>query len=110
MCLHRTSLALIGSGSFIRDGAIPLIVRDGRIIVKAIFAFQQNDAENLSNDLKLGDSCGNIIFYIKIQLLKYLFIFVSVVYSGSNGLSEILNCSEIDACIVDVHPELFVSS
>lgn len=32
------------------------------------------------------------------------------IYSGSSGLAQLLNRPDIDACIVDVHPGVFVSS
>lgn len=33
-----------------------------------------------------------------------------MIYSGSVGLAELLGRSDIDACVVDVHPSLFVRS
>lgn len=58
MCRNKVSIAIIGHGPYARDEIGPLFIRDGRVSIRAVFAFNLSDANSFANSLKLGDDCG----------------------------------------------------
>ena len=71
----------------LRYEALPLLRRDNRMKIVAVFAFKQEEVVALANKTELQE----------VEL-----------YSGSQGLSALLEREDIQAVVVDVHMQLMV--
>ncbi|CDJ69655.1 TPR domain-containing protein, putative [Eimeria necatrix] len=88
MCINPAKVALIGLGYWTQYEALPLLRRDTRLKIVAAFAFKQEDVATLVEKAELQG----------VEL-----------YSGSQGLSSLLERSDIQALVVDVHMQLMMS-
>lgn len=71
----------------LRYEALPLLRRDKRINIVAVFSFKQEEAATLAEKAELQG----------VEL-----------YSGSQGLSSLLEREDIQAVVIDVHLQLMV--
>ncbi|OEH77023.1 uncharacterized protein LOC34618818 [Cyclospora cayetanensis] len=88
MCMNPVRIALIGLGYWIQYEALPLLRRDNRVKIVAVFAFKHEEVASLVEKTELKG----------VEL-----------YSGSQGLSSLLERSDIQAVLVDVHMQLMTS-
>lgn len=88
MCVNPVRIALIGLGYWTQYEALPLLRRDMRFKISAVFAFKQADTVDLVEMAELQD----------VEL-----------YSGSHGLLSLLERKDIQAVVIDVHMQLLPS-
>merc|ERR1719428_1487549 len=91
--MHANSLgiALLGGGPTTLHSIGPLLARDPRFCVKAVYAFGEEEARALSamvEDSHAPASSGIGVFW------------------GSDGLARILERPDVALCTVDIHPKL----
>ncbi|KAL8440617.1 hypothetical protein Efla_003285 [Eimeria flavescens] len=88
MCIDPVQVALIGFGYWTLYEAIPLLRRDHRFKISAVFSFKQEEIAAFVEKAELQD----------VQL-----------YSGSRGLQCLLERDDIQVFVVDVHMQLMAS-
>ncbi|CDI85961.1 TPR domain-containing protein, putative [Eimeria praecox] len=88
MCKTPVRIALIGLGYWTQYEALPLLRRDTRMKIIAAFAFKQEEVSALVKRAELQE----------VEL-----------YSGPQGLTSLLERTDIQAVVVDVHMDLMMS-
>ncbi|CDJ36358.1 uncharacterized protein EMH_0080590 [Eimeria mitis] len=88
MCKNPVRIAVIGFGYWTQYEALPLLRRDTRLKIVAAFAFTQEEAAALIQKGELTEA---------------------EMYSGSQGLTSLLERTDIQAVVVDVHMQLMMS-
>ncbi|CDJ29289.1 TPR domain-containing protein, putative [Eimeria mitis] len=87
MCKNPVRIAVIGFGYWTQYEALPLLRRDTRLKIVAAFAFTQEEAAALIQKGELTEA---------------------EMYSGSQGLTSLLERTDIQAVVVDVHMQLML--
>ncbi|CDI84463.1 TPR domain-containing protein, putative [Eimeria acervulina] len=88
MCKNPVRIALVGLGYWTQFEALPLLRRDTRMKIVAAFAFKQEEV---------------------VALVKRAGLQEVELYSGSQGLASLLDRTDIQAVVVDVHMQLMMS-
>lgn len=88
MCINPVRIALIGLGYWTQYEALPLLRRDTRFKITAVFSFIQEQPATLAERAELQN----------VDL-----------YSGPQGLSSLLEREDIQAVVIDVHMQLMTS-
>eukprot|EP00914_Ancora_sagittata_P013900 GHVO01027244.1.p1 GENE.GHVO01027244.1~~GHVO01027244.1.p1 ORF type:complete len:797 (+),score=185.34 GHVO01027244.1:135-2393(+) len=86
MCNNQRGIAFIGCGAWTVFESLPLFITDRRVVIKALYSFQSDVAENIKINFKLKPDVTT--------------------YSGSQGLIALLDRDDIHGCVVDVHSDL----
>ncbi|KAL8432898.1 hypothetical protein ACSSS7_004301 [Eimeria intestinalis] len=87
MCINPVRVALIGCGYWALYEALPLLRRDKRFKIAAVFSFKEKEVSTL---VEMAELDG-------VQQ-----------YSGSQGLSSLLERDDIQVVVVDVHTQLVI--
>ncbi|PHJ18242.1 tpr domain-containing [Cystoisospora suis] len=90
VCQNPIKIACVGLGYWSKYEAVPLLRRERRVQIIAVYAFKQADAERFLSfcDLNPGEV---------------------EVYSGSSGYKALLTRSDVQAILLDVHAKLMPS-
>ncbi|KAL8453781.1 hypothetical protein Emed_000722 [Eimeria media] len=89
MCINPVKVALIGCGYWALYEALPLLRRDKRFKIVAVFSFKEKEVSTL-------------VQMAELEGVEQ--------YSGSQGLSSLLERDDIQVVVVDVHMQLVGSA
>jgi len=99
-CIHRLETVLIGGGNSVMNQTGPLLARDMRVNIRAVFALKEEEARALLEAVArwrqvLRISGEQVSDWETPDLLW-----------GSVGLQTLLSRADITVCVVDVHHKL----
>lgn len=94
MCKTKTRIAFVGGGHWTRTEVLPALLKDGRVVCAAFFAFQPATVEALKKIIAPFTSASDP--------------FPHAFYTQASGFEQLLRDDNVEACILDVHARLIL--